>query len=99
MDSKNTSGHGSFSVVPTEIEGWNWGAFWLTWIWGIRNRSYISFLAFVPIVSLFIPFYLVQKEMSCLGKTENGLTLMNSIKNRKVGQLVAGFSQYSWSCT
>lgn len=40
--------------MPTEIKGWNWGAFFLTWIWGIGNRSYLTFLAFVPLVGFFI---------------------------------------------
>lgn len=58
MEFENTSGHGMYSNVPVELKRWNWGAFWLTWIWGIFNRSYIALLAFVPIVNLIIPFYL-----------------------------------------
>lgn len=61
MNNENTSGHGEYSSVPVEIKGWNWGAFWLTWIWGISNRTYISFLAFVPVINFFIPFYLGSK--------------------------------------
>ena len=54
----NTSGHGECTVVPDEVKKWNWGAFWLTWIWGIGNKSYISLLTFVPIVNFIMPFYL-----------------------------------------
>ena len=43
---ENTSGHGEYSIVPNEVKKWNWGDFWLTWIWGIGNKSYISFLTF-----------------------------------------------------
>lgn len=35
---------------------WNWGAFSLTWIWGLVNRSYKPFLAFIPIFGLFYVF-------------------------------------------
>ena len=43
----NTSGQGSASVLPPELKKWNWGAFFLTWIWGIGNSVWIAFIAFV----------------------------------------------------
>jgi len=46
---ENTSGQGFSAAVPPDIEGWNWGAFFLTWIWGIGNRVWLSFLALIPI--------------------------------------------------
>jgi len=46
---ENTSGQGLSATVPPEIMGWNWGAFFLTWIWGIGNRVWLSFLALIPI--------------------------------------------------
>jgi hypothetical protein len=58
MLDENTSGHGEFAVVPSEINKWNWGAFWLTWIWGIFNKSYIALLVFLPIANIIVPFYL-----------------------------------------
>ncbi|MBC8060294.1 MAG: hypothetical protein H7Y18_06470 [Clostridiaceae bacterium] len=61
MENLNTSGHGDFTTIPLEIKKWNWGAFWLTWIWGISNRSYIALLAFLPIANLVVPFYLGAK--------------------------------------
>lgn len=48
----------STTAAPT---GWNWGAFWLTWIWGIGNRVWISFLALIPFVGLVMPFVLGAK--------------------------------------
>ncbi len=45
----NTSGTGG--PVPEEIKGWNWGAFWLNWIWGIGNNVWIALLAFcLPLI-------------------------------------------------
>lgn len=40
-------------AFPAELHGWNWGAFLLTWIWGIGNSVWISLiilLSFIPIV-------------------------------------------------
>ncbi|KYH35528.1 hypothetical protein CLTEP_04670 [Clostridium tepidiprofundi DSM 19306] len=54
----NTSGHGKFAEVPANVNKWNWGAFWLTWIWGIFNKSYIALLSLLPILNFIMPFYL-----------------------------------------
>ena len=47
--------------VPPEIDRWNWGAFLLSWIWGIGNNTFIAFLAFVPFVGIVMPFVLGAK--------------------------------------
>ena len=47
---ENTSGQGETAVVPQEIIRWNWGAFFLSWIWGIRNKTYIAFFTLIPVV-------------------------------------------------
>lgn len=44
--------------IPRELDKWNWGAFFLNWIWGIGNRTYIAFLMFVPLVNLVMIFVL-----------------------------------------
>jgi hypothetical protein len=49
---ENTSGHGKSSVVPAELDYWNWGAFLLNWIWGIGNNTFIALLMFVPLVNI-----------------------------------------------
>ena len=58
---QNTSGTGKSAILPPEIKGWNWGAFWLTWIWGIRNRTWIAFLDLIPYVGFVMPFILGAK--------------------------------------
>ncbi len=55
---ENTSGQGSMAVVPREIQGWNWGAFLLTWIWGIGNNVLIALLMLVPFVNIVMWFVL-----------------------------------------
>lgn len=44
--------------VPTEIDQWNWGAFFLNGIWGLGNKTYIALLAFVPVVNVVMMFIL-----------------------------------------
>ncbi|MFZ2414414.1 MAG: DUF2628 domain-containing protein [Minisyncoccia bacterium] len=40
----NTSGQGRNAVVPKEIKGWNWGAFLLSWIWGLSHRVWVTII-------------------------------------------------------
>jgi hypothetical protein len=47
--------------IPPEINRWNWGAFFLNWIWGIGNNTYIALLTFVPFVGFVMPFVLGAK--------------------------------------
>jgi len=58
---ENTSGSGPHAVVPPEIDRWNWGAFFLGWIWGIGNNTLIAFLMFVPFVNIPMWFVLGAK--------------------------------------
>jgi hypothetical protein len=57
----NTSGQGASAPVPAEIQGWNWGAFFLNWIWGLGNNTPLALLMFVPFVNLAMPFVLGAK--------------------------------------
>ena len=53
---KNMSGRGSGYPVPDVVANrFNWGAFLLTWIWGLGNSTYITLLFFVTILFGFIP--------------------------------------------
>jgi Cytochrome oxidase complex assembly protein 1 len=61
---ENTSGGGSRAVVPPEIDRWNWGAFLLTWIWGIGNSTFIALLMFIPFVNIVMWFVLGAKGSS-----------------------------------
>jgi hypothetical protein len=44
--------------IPEEIKRWNWGAFFLNWIWGVAHKTYIALLFFVPLIGFVIPFVL-----------------------------------------
>lgn len=60
---ENNSGQGANSrVLDIVAKKFNWGAFLLTWIWGLGNRSFItliifplSFLGMIPLVGWIIP--------------------------------------------
>lgn len=42
------------SALPEELKGWNWGAFFLTWIWAIGNQTWIGLLALISPISLIM---------------------------------------------
>ncbi len=58
---ENNSGQGPRSSLPRELRRWNWGAFFLNWIWGIGNSTYIALLMFVPVINFVMPFVLGAK--------------------------------------
>jgi len=47
--------------IPPRLDRWNWGAFFLNWIWGLGNSTYIALLMFVPIVNIVMIFVLGAK--------------------------------------
>jgi len=48
--------------IPPEIDRWNWGAFFLNWIWGVGNGVYIALLVLIPFFGILImPFVLGAK--------------------------------------
>lgn len=51
---ENTSGQGKSAVVPDEIRRWSWGAFLLTWIWGLGNKVYLALLCLIPYVGIIM---------------------------------------------
>ena len=53
----NNSGQGENIMVPAAVtDRFNWGAFLLTWIWGLGNKTYITLLILLTMVLAFIPF-------------------------------------------
>ena len=48
IDYTNTTKCISNDETPQNIKQWNWGAFWLSWIWGIGNKSFNTFFALIP---------------------------------------------------
>lgn len=42
--------------IPDEIKGWSWSAFTFNFIWGIRFKTYITFLTLIPFFGLIWVF-------------------------------------------
>jgi len=46
---------------PAELNGWNWGAFWMTWVWGIGNSVWIALISLISPLGLIMMFVLGAK--------------------------------------
>jgi hypothetical protein len=71
-------------VVPPEIDRWNWGAFLLSWIWGLGNRVYVSLLSLIPFVGLVMAFVLGAKgsEWAWRKKTWPSIERFKAVQRR-----------------
>ena len=58
---ENSSGNGKSAMLPPELRGWNWGAFFFNWLWGIFNNTFIALLCFIPFVNIVMIFVLGAK--------------------------------------
>jgi len=58
---RNTSGQGKLAIIPKEIKGWNWGAFFFGWLWGVSNGVWISLLSAIPFVGIIMVIVLCVK--------------------------------------
>ncbi|MEJ2504831.1 MAG: hypothetical protein P8Y81_01015 [Ignavibacteriaceae bacterium] len=47
--------------LPPQLYGWNWGAFFLNWIWGIGNNTFIALLCLLPLINIVMIFVLGAK--------------------------------------
>lgn len=56
MEDENTSGSKcSPSELPYAAKKVSWGAFWLTWIWGLGNDTYVALLVILlPVIMNFV---------------------------------------------
>ncbi len=84
--------------LPDEIKKFNWGAFFLTWIWGIGNKSYLTFFMFLAYgaasifnsLGVFLPFCLgfsiycgvMGNEWAWKNKTWEDTTQFNTMQKR-----------------
>lgn len=44
--------------LPAELHRWNWGAFWLNWVWGLGNNTPRALMCFIPIYGIYETFLL-----------------------------------------
>lgn len=58
VSSISESGAIQSDVMPDGIKGWSWGAFLLSWIWAIGNKTWIGLLAIIPYVGFIMAIIL-----------------------------------------
>ncbi len=94
----NTSGQGSQAVVPREVKGWNWGAFLLTWIWGIGNHVWLALIILISFAT-FILTYVVGIMAYEWGISDNVLLalLILSIFAGLITAIVLGIKGSEWA--
>ncbi|HEU4374461.1 MAG TPA: hypothetical protein VFS02_13270, partial [Telluria sp.] len=51
-------GSNQHGAIPDGVRGWSWGAFLLTWIWAIGNRTWWGLLALIPYVNIVVAIWL-----------------------------------------
>ena len=55
MEKNNSGRKCSLSELPYSAKKVSWGAFWLSWIWGLCNETYIALLAIaLPVIMNFV---------------------------------------------
>ena len=70
--------------IPEGVKGWSWGAFLLSWIWAIGNRTWLGLLALVPYVGFFVAVWLGIKgrEMAWKNKQWDSVEHFNRVQRR-----------------
>lgn len=93
---ENTSGQGKGAVVPEDAKGLAWGAFLMTWIWGIFNRTWLALLTFVPLIGLVVWVMLLFKgrEWAWQNKQWDSVEHFNRVQRQwaKAGLILMGIS-------
>ncbi|HZW26265.1 MAG TPA: hypothetical protein VFF26_12340 [Gallionella sp.] len=93
---ENTSGQGKGAILPEEAKGLAWGAFLMTWIWGIFNRTWLALLTFVPFVGLVVWVMLLFKgrEWAWQNKQWDNVEHFNRVQRQwaKAGLILTGIS-------
>ncbi len=81
---ENTSGMGAQAQIPEEIRGWSWGAFFLNWIWGLFNNTFVALLCFVPCLGWFMPFVLGVKGREWAWRNKKWESVQEFIRIQKI---------------
>ncbi len=78
------------SELSAELRGWNWGAFLLSWIWGLGNRTPVALLALIPLVGFVMMFVLGIKGNQWAWQNENWRSAGDFRRTQK-NWAIAGF--------
>ena len=77
-----------------EINSWNWGAFLLSWIWGIFNNVYWTLIALIPIPLVGLVVAIIAGVKGTRQSWENGKWQdadIEAFKKKQKGWAIAGF--------
>ena len=85
----NNSGQGVAGPMPAEIQGFNWGAFLLPWIWAIGHSTWIGLLALIPGVNLVMRFVLGFKGNQWAWQNRQWPSVADFKKTQKTWALVS----------
>lgn len=88
----NNSGCGinnTTEAVPEEIKGWNWGAFFMPWLWLWTNQVWIALLCFMPHVGFLMTFILGAKANEWAWKSKRWRSIEH-FKEHQRGWTIAG---------
>jgi hypothetical protein len=81
---ENNSGGGRDITPPPGVSGWSWGAFLLSWIWAISNKTWFGLLSLTPYVGILVALYLGVKgrELAWRNKRWESLEYFNQVQKR-----------------
>ncbi|MBQ6516905.1 superinfection immunity protein [bacterium] len=74
--------------IPDNIKQWNWGAFWLSWIWGIGNKSFKTLWALIPYFGFIWMFVCGAKGNEWAWKNKEWATVEEFNKTQKKWAIV-----------
>lgn len=72
------------SIIKKEVKKWNWGAFLLTFIWGVGNGVYVSLLAMIPGINLIMAVVLGIKGNEWAWRKNKCLTITEFKKQQRL---------------
>ncbi|MFP5270711.1 serine/threonine protein kinase [Coleofasciculus sp.] len=75
--------------VPDEIKGWNWGAFFMPYLWPLTNKVWIGLLALVPQVGWLMAIVLGAKGNEWAWKSRKWRSI-EQFKAHQRGWTIAG---------
>jgi hypothetical protein len=83
-NSENTSGLGKGHPIPEGVQGWSWGAFFLTWIWAIFNKTWIGLIAIIPYIGFIMAIVLGIKgrEWAWQNKSWDSIEHFNDVQKK-----------------
>ncbi len=86
MENENMTTNYPRGGQPTEedLKGWNWGAFFLNWIWALNHKYMLGLLALVPCVGFVMAIYMGIKGNQIAWESGRFATLEEMKKCQKV---------------